>query len=66
LASAIEKLSDGTLAIAPETQLAIPEPHSAEFLAAEGGHADIGEVETAAGDMPTDGEKNMPQNEKNA
>ncbi|MDR1303353.1 MAG: hypothetical protein LBJ81_01885 [Puniceicoccales bacterium] len=64
--TAIEKLSDGTLAIAPETQLAIPEPHSAEFLAAEGGHADIGEVETAAGDTPADGEKNMPQNEKNA
>jgi hypothetical protein len=50
--TAIEKLSDGTLTIAPETQLAIPEDHSAVLLVAEGSHEGTGEGETPAGDAP--------------
>jgi hypothetical protein len=43
LETAIEKLSDGTLAVAPETQLAIPEHHSAALSPAEENHLCMGE-----------------------
>ncbi|MDR0590436.1 MAG: winged helix-turn-helix domain-containing protein [Puniceicoccales bacterium] len=62
--TAIEKLSDGTLAIAPETQLAIPEQRSTVLLAAEGSHMGTGGAGIAAGDTP-DEEKNAAQNGEN-